>query len=276
MSQTSNSIQAYGLEETVEMYRSKSIPQFSICAGRIMNFAYDGFGADDEYIKPTMSEGIQVLLNYLSSMYSRTTAIYTLKVYDDLKANQKIKPSTEYTQAFNFRLNDPGGMMPGMSGGMGMMPYQRGAMYGAQNPFVEEMRLMREELEQLKANQVEEDDEPETWEEVLTGILKDPVKMNQHVNAIKNIFGITNNVQTIGNVLPSVPYSKINDHPQKTEIKTQEEQMKLWERTAAAIDKLAGYVGAENLVGHFETLGRIAEKNPASFQKLLETLALYE
>jgi len=261
MSAASNSIQFYGIDQVVDAYKNRQVPAFSICAGKVLQFTYDGTDEFSEYRKPTIQEGIQVLLNYLSSMYSGTTAIYTLKVYDDLKEAQKIRPSTEYSTAFNFRLNEPGMM------GSGMIPYQRGG-YGQQNMILEELQKLRQEIEELKEEK-EEDDEPETLEETIAGILKDPAKLNQHVNTWKNLLGVNTpqSHETVGNV---VPFKKMSESENTTITETEEQR---WQRLANAIDTLATY--DKNIVEHFETLAKMAKEKPEKFQGLISMIDLY-
>src|SRR5258706_15867030 len=97
-------VQFIGIDDVVQAYTNKRVPAFAIWCGRDMQFRYDGTDPDQGYMKPTMQEGAQLVNDYLSGMWQGSTALYVLKVYDGLKANEKIKPSTEYDTAFNFKL----------------------------------------------------------------------------------------------------------------------------------------------------------------------------
>lgn len=277
-----NSVQFYGLESVVDAYKNKQTPAFAICAGKLLQMTYDGNDVDG-YRAPTMQEGIQVLLHYLSSMYQGTTAIYTLKTYDNLKNEEKIRPSTEYSTAFNFRLSDPS-TFNGTNGQI--MPYGRN--YG-NNLILEEIQKLNGRLDELESGEIingaDDDDDDETIEEALIGILKDPQKLQAHVNTWKSIFN-PGAVQGVGNTFPmqypeQIPYKRISEEQPKPQPQpitqenalTQSEQEKIWQRIADAIDSMA--VVDPKLVDHLEMLASIAKKDPAKFQGLIGMIDLY-
>jgi hypothetical protein len=271
-----NAVQFYGIDSVMEAYRNKQTPAFAVVAGKLLMFTYDGTD-EDGYRKPTMQEGTQVLLHFLSSMYQGSTAVYILKVYDGLKENEKIRPSTEYSTAFNFKLSEP-------VVGNGMIPYQGGRAYG-QNLLLDEIQKLNARIDLLQAGEIDdEDDEDETIEEAIIGVIKDPDKLKQHVTAWKEILGVPSvQPQTIGSIVP-VPFHKVNEStgtakPQPKELPKQSQQVtteqeKIWQRIADAIDIMA--LHDEHIVEHFETLAAIAKNNPEQFKKLLSMLELYK
>src|SRR5262249_34048533 len=100
-------VQFYGIDPVVEAYLNKRTPAFALWCGKELQFRYDGTESEDVNGVPSMEEGAQLLRAYLEAIYPGSTALYTLKTYDEIPPGTKIRPSTEYDTAFNFKLSAP-------------------------------------------------------------------------------------------------------------------------------------------------------------------------
>ena len=231
-------VQFYGIDSVLEAYGSKKTPAFAIWCGKSMLLRYDGT-EDGGKEKPTMEEGSQILEQYLKSMYSGTTATYTLKTYDELKPGQKIRPSTEYDTAFQFKISEP--------------PIERGYYPPERtSPFLNELKLLREEVAQMR-QPIEEDDIPETLEEAAIGLIHNPEKLQAFVEPLRQLAEIGKMIFSPGLAMQPARMGNnaITDRPPI-------DQQTTLQRLGQAIDLLEKH--DKKLVDHLEALARIAEK----------------
>lgn len=264
MSSGNSAIQFYGKENVLNAYANSGTPGYAIWQGKQLITKYDGWDKDGQYIEPSINEGMNMLSAFMDAMYQGTTAIYTLKLYD-LTKQEKIKPSTEYDTAFNFRLFAPidmmGGMMPGMYGGRPQPP----------NMILDEIRKINERIDAM--NGVGEDDEEEADEsldEYIMGLIKDPLKMNDAVNSWKNLFGlpITHGAETAA--LGTTDVKRItSSEAEMTEEEKLEAQARI-ERLGIAINTLEK--NDPHVVENLEKLASVADTDPERFKKLIAAL----
>lgn len=300
---SSSSVQYWGIPATVQAYRNRRVPAFAIWCGKQMNFAYDGYSGEEneEYEKPNIETGAEILTEYLNSLaqqFSISNAQYTLKVYDDL-AGKKIKPSTDYTNGYNFKLTE--NVMSGM--GNNFMPMQA---YGQQfnNPLLEEVKQMREEMELMRTERMtghsEEDDDDEgilglppakRWMNALVGLIENPDKLKSLIQSGQEIGLIPmrgNNLAGIGsardfiNKERQMPWERVTEKP----VTDQQQQQpangleqpvyteELQTRLVNAINTLEK--NDNNLVEHLEMLANISERTPEKFKMLLSMLQTFK
>lgn len=85
------SVQFIGVEETIKAFQNRDVEAWSIWQSN--QFMFKGLGLDE-------------LKSTLNMLYSNgSQAIYSLRVYEDVKDVKKIKSTTSDDGSFNFRLN---------------------------------------------------------------------------------------------------------------------------------------------------------------------------
>jgi hypothetical protein len=223
------SVQFVGLQEIMKAFDNAGVINWSVWQGKNPNFYY---GGDDE------NESRQELEGWLKMIAKRSNqAIYTLKFFEDWKGG-KIPKTAQEDFAFNFRVLDEFDEQTGMQ------------IYKADrsNAVVEEIRLMRAELKEIKEKaavpgKIGNTEEPlETWEK----ILDHPITMG----LVGKIFGIDMaGIAAMDGKLSGVPGDGNIDE---------------------IIEKLWVYDNA--LDTHLYKLLQIAEKNPGQFKMFLAML----
>jgi hypothetical protein len=249
-----SAIQFYGIEAAVDAYVNKGTPAFAIWCGKQLQMRYDGtYGGDGT--KPSIEEGAQLLRSYLEAIYQGSTALYTLKTYDEI-GTEKIRPSTEYDTAFNFKLGGPVEMG---GGGYGM---------GRVSPVMAEIAKLNARFDALTAEDSEEDDDPETLQDVAIGLLNEPEKLRDTLENIKGLvdigralFGFSP-VATVPGSLGAVTRAGETNGSRSAEDKYRDLEV--------ALNTLEKY--DPDLVGHLTKLAGLAESNPAQFKSLLGIL----
>jgi hypothetical protein len=93
------SVQFRGIDKVIEAYENMSVSKWGLFQSSQFLAKYDGDSLD---------EGAQLLEKVLEGfdLRSADTITYTLCIYDDLPAGEKIKNTTKYGGSFNFRLVD--------------------------------------------------------------------------------------------------------------------------------------------------------------------------
>lgn len=261
-------VQFYGIDSVVEAYTNKGTPAFAIWCAKQLQFRYDG--ADSE-AGATLEEGEQLLRAYLEGMWQGTTATYTLKVYDELEPGQKIRPSTEYDTAFNFKIALP--QSQSQVGG-----------YNGNQQLLTELQKMRTDIEELKHGAGEDDegdevdeDEPETIQEAVIGLLKEPERLTAVVQPLRELVDLGRTLMGMQPLEPMQPMYPQHSLPGAGVVNGvrkvgQVPDAALVERLGAAINVLERY--DENLVDHLEKLAKVATSDPAKFKGLLSMLDL--
>lgn len=107
MSGISQSVQFASIDEVLGAYMNRQVPAWSIWQKTQFMFKYEG--RDIEQGAAMLQKHLQVL--------SRSAAIYTLKVYEDLPKTAKIKSNTPDDGSFNFRFVDSPYSTNGYNGG---------------------------------------------------------------------------------------------------------------------------------------------------------------
>ena len=261
-------VQFYGIDDVVEAYMNKRTPAFAIWCGKQLQFRYDGSTDDDnetdaEPGEPTMTEGEQLLRQYLTSLWPLTTATYTLKTYDDLAPGQKIRPSTEYDTAFNFKICAPSSREAYAPGAVG---------FPQTNPLLAELKKMNERMDRLEQERAMDDDEledePENLQQVVIGLLNEPAKLQQVVEPIKELV-------SIGRMLLGMP--EMNTPAAMNGVKkigqvNEQPDPALVMRLGQAINTLEQH--DEKIVEHLEKLAQVAVTDAVKFKGLLAMLDL--
>lgn len=99
-----SSVQFYGIDAVINAFENRGAEAWAICNNKMFNFR--GIGAD------TLKTFLQML------MEGGTSALYTLRVYDDIEDEKNIKDTTPADGSFNFRLNEKTEYIPGAMNGM--------------------------------------------------------------------------------------------------------------------------------------------------------------
>jgi hypothetical protein len=256
-------VQFYGIDSVLDAYSNKGTAAFAIWCGKELLFRYDGTTEDGKYIQPTISEGTQLLNNYLGAMYQGTTAIYTLKTYDELKQGQKIRPSTEYDTAFNFKI------CPSASEMMGGIGYGGGGgITHSRNPVLAELQKMNERmtaLENREAATDDDDESPKDLNEAIIGVLNEPSKMRELIEPVKELIEIGRTMFGFPGPEPSRVVGAVKQIGSQQGVDRET-------RLANALDTLEQ--ADPQLVEHLEVLARLARTNRAKFDSIIKMVAV--
>lgn len=239
-----SSVQFYGIDAVLKAYENADVPRFGLFAGKNLLLKYDGWSREG-FTEPSIDAGIQLLNDYLSNMYQATTAIYTLKVYEDIGEKDKIKPSTEYSSAFSFKIGEPVGL-PG--GGV------VGGVVG------QELKKINERLDRIdNVDDLDDDVEEKNFVQTITGgMIKDMGELRELVDLVKPFFvgQQPEPVRSVGNI------NKVSDI--SSEVDTESEK---WNRVRTAFASLE--LLDSKFIEHFELLADIAKRDPAQFKHFL-------
>lgn len=242
------SIQFRGIDSVMRAYDlgADSDTFWAVCAGK--NQLHRGQGKEE----------LKRFLDLIKG--GESSAIYTLKIYDDVDSVKQIKERTEASLSYNFNLDGAGGT--------------------------------REYYTQLEARikQIEEGPEDEEEESVMTkignaavGLLGDPDKLLAAINGLPNLFNsiagifqspqapqvigrmIENYMQPAAQVAPHTfdnngPVSGVNNN----NIMSAEEQNQI---LANALDQLEK--ADPKIVSHLDKLAKLSVSNPQLFNMLI-------
>lgn len=210
-------------------------------------------------------EGRDNLVDFLNLLaQSESTAIYTLKVYDDVNSVSDIRERTEASGSFNFQLHEAGA--------------SRSDYY------------LKYEA-RLKALEEGDDEEEDIGimgkiGNAAVSILSDPDKLTSVLNSLPNIIGAVkdlirapNGMQAIGVIAREYATGAtaaamgsenniLEKSKQKNTIEMSQDQ-KL-QKLSAALDKLEK--NDKNIVEHLEKLAELSESNPQLFKMLIKNL----
>lgn len=98
----SSSVQFYGIKPVLQAYQNRDVEAWSLWQGK--QYLFRGIGYD----------ALSAYLNMLDEAGSG--AVYTLKVYDDIEDEKKIKETTPADGSFNFRFTDQSEYVEGKQG----------------------------------------------------------------------------------------------------------------------------------------------------------------
>lgn len=256
------SIQFRGIAQVIRAFEDRGADAWSIWDGKA--FLFRGVGAPE----------FETLLRSLDT--SGSTAIYTLKVYDDIDNAKKIKPSTECDGSFNFRLYDRDieeSYRPGQSWTQTKQLEER---------FTALEQRMNQFLEQTEIVDEEEEEKPTDLLGVVTGLLQQPEKLEKLIEVGHRLLGGSMQPAYLGNVnrivAPNEPIQQ-NNNPSLSPsnnipvVETEEQKEKKLIRLGTALDTLEK--ADPSIVDHLEKLAVIAATKPEQFKGLIGMLDLY-
>jgi len=241
-------IQFRGLDDTVQAFNLHNTPGWSVWQGK--SFMHRGIGEDE-------------LVTYLELVCkSKSEAIYTLKVYDDIDNVKQIKEKTEVAGSFRFVLQ----------------PELR--TEGTNTQYMQ----MQARITELEAQLDDDDDDEGILGKIgnaALGWLQEPDKLIGIINGFKGILQSPQGPQMIGNVIREFTAPPAPVYPIKTENKKPEnmpEQMQAQpisadeklQRLSAALTKLEAH--DPNVLEHLEKLALISAEEPKTFKMLISTL----
>lgn len=227
------SVQFRGVDTVLEAYQRREVAAWSIWQGKQYMFKYEG---------SDISEGANQLHEVLKMLSNATNAIYTLKVYEDLKKGAKIKSNTPDDGSFNFRLN---------------MDTQEITMaqYTRTNNSNELLSRLTAIEAKLQADDEEEEEEPNRLG-MIGHILEHPVLGQLAAGFLGKILAPAQQV-------PALAAGRIAGLPEATAQPTAPDLSNAVAVLLQHDPKLAEHLGK---------LAALATNNPQSFQFLLQTL----
>jgi hypothetical protein len=231
-----------GLNAVIRAYESNAVSPFAILCGKQFLFHYEG--ADIE-------EGKQVLKGWIELMGSGNedaTATYTLRVYDDLKKNEKIRINREYSGSFNFKLFDYTAYSEMGIPRAGSNAQRFIDIEEKLNRLLEEKEAEETEAEKIGSNSIGA---------MLSGLLEMP-EIKQAIAA--KVVGLFNNFFPMNSIVLAQPVGQIAGDTATDEIS----------RLNGILERL--YRADPLLVNHLAILADMAEKEPDKFTMLLSML----
>lgn len=255
------SIQFKGFDQTIKAFENRGAEAWSIWDGKA--FMFRGVGVNE----------LSALLESLS--VSGSTAVYTLKVYEDITDVKKIKPSTEFDGSFNFRLfeRDEYNNMPGYN--------STRALEDRMSQF--EDRILKILETNMSQDEEEEDDKSGDFVGTITGLLQDPDKLGKIINLGKQLLGQPVQPAYVGNVNKLTESggnggssaSSLSPSPNPNQAApvnqmSQEEYEARVDRMTRAIDTLER--NDRSLLEHLEQLAAMSVNKPDQFRFLIGML----
>jgi hypothetical protein len=126
-------VQFRGIDTVLKAYENRNCPAWSLWVAKQFLFKYEGSTVEDA--KGNLEETLAMIEE------NGSTAIYTLKIYEDLKQGQKITEKMECHGSFNFRLQDDPN------------EYRRGS-----NALESKINALQKRIDEYEAEEEEEDD----------------------------------------------------------------------------------------------------------------------
>lgn len=153
-----SSVQFIGSDAVLKACENRNCPAWSLWQGRQFMFKHDASTVDD---------AINALQEVLEMIGESTNAIYTLKVYEDLKPGTKIKENTPADGSFNFRLNNPEQMITNSQ-------YSRQV---GMNQVLSELNAIKLQLAEKEEEEEEEETDTEKTLGKIGDLMNNPVVM---------------------------------------------------------------------------------------------------
>ncbi len=223
-------IQLIGKQAVLETYSDFEGDTWGLFVGKRLIIAGEGSADLEKYLDRFAPAG--------------STGSYTLKIFDEDTAPVQVRPGTEYSCSFDFKITDT-------YGGAGI------AGFGAIGARLEKIE------KQLAAPE-----EPDGFQEIIMGWLREPHKLATVLGAVRTLLMPGNTplplpapAQAIGSV--TMPGSEIKSDMGTTDDKT-------YDRLAAVLDTLQKH--DPQILEHLEKLAKIAVEKPSMFKMLLTTL----
>ncbi len=238
-----------GVNSVLMAYENQKIAPFSVMWGKQFLFSYSG---------SDLEEGKQLLQQWLTVVSQDSpdaTATYTLKVYDDLGKDEKIKAGTDYSASFNFKLADYD-----QYNNMGIP--RRGETAAKVYELEQTVLQLKQRLEEEEEEEEEKPGAMGSIGAMLQGLLEHPeIKQAIAGKLVKLFDNIFTMQQPIGQIAgPGETVTFAQAAPVQDDLT----------RLNVAIGKL--YAADPDLVNHLEVLATMAEKETAKFQMLITML----
>jgi hypothetical protein len=183
---SNQTVQFRGLETVLKAYENRNLPAWSLWVGQQFLFKYEGSTVDEAVLQ--LNEVLEMILK------DGSTAIYTLKVYEDLPAGGKIKEKTPADGSFNFRLQED----------------SREYVRGNGNSYNSQIATLEARIKELEAENEEEEDESGL------GAINEALEHPLIEKLLSSVFGI--NLATAQHHVPGPTISGINDADRETKI----------------------------------------------------------
>jgi len=239
----SSAVQFRGRDQVLGAFENRDVDAWSMWAGS--QFLFKGIGI----------EKLEKIFDLMEGEQGASNAVYTIKVYEDIADEKKIKSNTQHDGSFNFRLNGEH-----MLSGTGIPSNQNWK-------FSDQLAQLQEEIRLLKQPPPPEEEEEKTIGSVLMDVLSNPSKAVQWAEIIKGFFSATpaaipalpaarNIPAVMGNTTPAAT-------PGSNPPETLDEKL---ERISAALDILGR--NDPKICEHLEKLAAISTKNPVHFNWL--------
>lgn len=224
-----------GLQETLAAFEARNVDSWAVFSGT--RFIMKG-------------QGMNELEQFLAMIArSGTSAIYTLKVYEDLPAGTKLNSKTPDDGSYNFKLFDLYGNSGALSGAL--QPYRVGS-----NP-ADLKKLIQEAIDEMTPPEPEAPGVLEQMGDAFIGMLQEPRKLAEFIGALTG--QPVRSIPTVGAV---------------TRVGSAETAEIINEATAprisGAVERLGRVDGA--IVEHLEKLATMAENEPGRFKMLVGLL----
>jgi len=249
-----SAIQFYGASQVIQAAQNRKCPGWAVFQNRqfLFKFEENDVDASLNMLQQTL-ECLQV-----------STALYTIKFFEH-EGNKllKIKENTQCDGSFNFRLVEEDERQ------------QRNEMYrSGSNKVLEKLQIIEDRLLQIENGTVEVEEEDNTLQGQIVGMLKEPARLTEFINALssaKSLLGIgpaapsyVGNINRAGQIPAMAPPG--GEDPQQN-LSIEEQQ-----RLGIALNTLLSY--DPKIVDHMEKLAAMASANTDQFKFLLSMLEM--
>lgn len=229
-----SSVQFKGVDSVIQAFQNRQVPSWSLWQGKQFMFKCES---------QDISESSIQLETILETLSQSSNAIYTLKVYEDLPKEGKIKNNTPDDGSFNFKLN------------IETQEINSNQYSTLRNQGKIEERLIAIE-KKLDEPFEDEEEKPRSKLGMIGDILNDPGVSAILIPLLTKVLGIGNINQNTERMMP-VTISGINADDEDDKLKQ-----------AISILKTAD----SNLSYHLMKLAELSQNDAGSFQFLLQTL----
>jgi len=218
------SVQFIGKENVIDAYENRDIKYWGLFDGK--SFIVSGEDGED-------------LKTFLTRMEkSGTESIYTLKVYKNVDDIDDLDDRLPCNGSFNFKLSRSAAF--GMIGGN------------------TDMQTRLDLLEKKVAGTDEDDDDEESFESIIMGLLKNPGQLQQAIGAVKMLFS-----RGVAPAVTAATVGALDDTKPETE-------QQLLDRLNDALQRLEK--ADPKIVDHLCKLADLADRDPGTFKFLIKNL----
>lgn len=216
------SVQFIGKESVIDAYENRDIKCWGLFDGK--SFIVSGEDAED-------------LKTFLTRMEkSGTESIYTLKVYKNVDDIDDLDDRLPCNGSFNFKLS--------RSAAFGMIGLNT------------DLQTRLDLLEKKVAGSGEDDEDDESFESIMMGMIKNPVQLQQMIGAVQSLFTRS----------PAPVVAAVGALDPKKELNEQQQL----DRLNDALQRLEK--ADPNIIDHLCKLADVAERDPGTFKFLIKNL----